>query len=265
VATRRGRGELAVSLFPFLSILACVIGTLTLMIAALALGQMASSSKTHPGAINENELALLVDRIEASSRELGKTLSERRQLAALRRQWKELGFDDDASVEGLARQIEDRRQLAGLVRRRAEQEAEIEALRSAAEVLESEIRDAAEPPDDAPVQVLPRGSGPPLVPYFVECRRDGVRIRRKDGSWSEEWSLDNMLDHGRFKVFLEEVRIRTNSTAIFLVRPDGVKTAQRAELLASTLYVRTGKLAIPGTGEIDFRRYDATTHAPGAS
>ena len=41
MATRRARGELAVSLFPFLSILACVIGTLTLLFAALAVNQVA--------------------------------------------------------------------------------------------------------------------------------------------------------------------------------------------------------------------------------
>ena len=33
---RRRRGDLAVSLFPFLSVLACVIGTLTLLLAAIA-------------------------------------------------------------------------------------------------------------------------------------------------------------------------------------------------------------------------------------
>ena len=265
MAKRRGRAELAVSLFPFLSILACVIGTLTLMIAALALGEMASSSRAHPGAINESELSLLVSRIEVSSRKLGETLSEHRRLAALRLRWRKLGFAEDASAATLTRQIEDRRQLADLERKRAEREAEIQALNSAAEVLESEIRNYAEPPDDAPVHILPRGSGPPLAPYFVECRRDGVRVRKQDGNWSEEWDLDDMIDHGRFKVFLEEVRIRGSSTAIFLIRPDGVETARRALLLASTQYVRFGKLAIPGSGEIDFRRYDASTRKPEAS
>ena len=37
---RRKSDAESVSLFPFLSILACVIGVLTLMITALALGQM---------------------------------------------------------------------------------------------------------------------------------------------------------------------------------------------------------------------------------
>ena len=40
MARRRRKKGVSVSLFPFLSILACVIGTLTLMITALALGQM---------------------------------------------------------------------------------------------------------------------------------------------------------------------------------------------------------------------------------
>ncbi|MFG0334632.1 MAG: hypothetical protein ACF8TS_14850, partial [Maioricimonas sp. JB049] len=40
MARRRSDDGEAVSLFPFLSILACLIGVLTLMITALALGQM---------------------------------------------------------------------------------------------------------------------------------------------------------------------------------------------------------------------------------
>ena len=40
---RRRSAEETVSLFPFLSILACVIGVLTLMITAMALGQMEES------------------------------------------------------------------------------------------------------------------------------------------------------------------------------------------------------------------------------
>jgi hypothetical protein len=262
VAKRRGRAELAVSLFPFLSILACVIGVLTLMIAALALDEMASSSETHPGAIDEVELAQLVGRIEVSSTKLGESLAQRRELTALRHQWQALGFDEDAAPEDLARQIKDRDQLAEIKRRRARIEAEIEALRSAAQALETEIRDSAEASDDAPVQILPRGTGPPLAPYFVECGRGGVRIRKKDGSWSEQWNLDDMIDHGRFKVFLEQVRNRGSSTVIFLIRPDGVDTAERVQHLASTQYVRSGKLAIPGAGEIDFRRYDAASQKP---
>ena len=41
MASRRTKRDFASSLFPFLSVLACVIGTLTLLIAALALGQVA--------------------------------------------------------------------------------------------------------------------------------------------------------------------------------------------------------------------------------
>lgn len=265
MANRRSRAELTVSLFPFLSILACVIGTLTLMIAALALGEMASSSKAYPGAIDKTELTRLVAEIEASSRRLGETLSQHRELVALRRQLKQLGFAEGVTAQRLAHQIEDRRHLADLERKRGEREAQIEALRAAAQVLETKIRNYATTPEDAPVQILPRGTNPLLAPYFVECKRGGVRIRRKDGGWTEEWNLDDMLDRGRFRVFLEEVRVRGNATAIFLVRPDGVEVYHRAERLAATQLVRFGKLAIPGQGTIDFRRHDAATKGPGAS
>ncbi len=262
---RRRHSELTVSLFPFLSILACVIGTLTLMIAALALGELASSANTHPGAISQSELSLLVRRIAASGRELSDALAQQRQLTALQQRLQEHGFDTDVNAQRLTAQIEDRRHFARLQRLREEREAEIGVLRASALVVEREIRDQPTVAEDAPVLILPRGSGPALTPYFVECRQSGVRIRRKNGTWSEEWRLDDLVDRGRYKVFLEEVRFRGNASAIFLVRPDGVETFRRAELLASSQYVRHGKLAIPGTGAIDFRRYDSTTRDPGAS
>ena len=48
MARRRKRSELAVSLFPFISVLSCVIGTLTLMIAAAAIGEVAQDLEDEP-------------------------------------------------------------------------------------------------------------------------------------------------------------------------------------------------------------------------
>ena len=69
---RRAAGEQDdVSLFPFLSVLACVIGTLTLMIAALALGQM------------DNPTVASAERYEAVRAETARLAAE---IAALKEQ-----------------------------------------------------------------------------------------------------------------------------------------------------------------------------------
>ena len=51
---RRRKKSITVSLFPFMSILACVIGTLTLMLTAMALGQM-DNEVVYSGTLQEGE------------------------------------------------------------------------------------------------------------------------------------------------------------------------------------------------------------------
>lgn len=252
---------LAVSLFPFLSILACVIGTLALLIAALALGELTSTAQRHPGAIDAEELDALLREIETTSRALGDVLANDRELERLQAELVAMGFAPGTTAADLAREREDRTELARLERAARERDAEIEALEAAARQLENEVHAQTLPDEDARIQILPRGSGPPLAPYFVECRRDGVRIRRRDGRFSELLRLDDLVERGRLKVFLETLRVRGNATAIFLVRPDGVETFDHVERLATSQIVRFGKLAIPGDGPLDFQRYDATREA----
>lgn len=264
MAKRHRTGELVVTLFPFLSILACVIGTLTLMIAALAIGEMATQTPTRDRVTSEADLQDLVGRIETESRSLGKTLAAERRLSSVRDAIKAQGFARDATPDQIKQQLSDRRAVSELTAKREQLDREVSELRAAAEVLETEIRNRSVLAEDAPVEILPHGTGSLLAPYFVEALPEGVRIRRKDGAWSEEWSLDDILERGRFKVFLEEVRVRGNATVIFLVRPLGVDTFRRAELLATTHYVRFGKLAIPGTGVIDFQKHDDALRATGS-
>ncbi|MFT5444621.1 MAG: hypothetical protein ACI8W3_003678 [Myxococcota bacterium] len=264
MAKRHRTGELAVTLFPFLSILACVIGTLTLMIAALALGEMATQSPTREPVTREEDLQVLVERIDAESRSLGEALAAQRSLASVRDAIAARGFARDATPGQIKQQLADRRAVSELTAKREQLDQEVSELRAAAEVLETEIRNRSVLAEDAPVEILPHGTGSLLAPYFVETLPEGVRIRRKDGAWSEEWSLDDILERGRFKVFLEEVRVRGNATVIFLVRPLGVDTFRRAELLATSHYVRFGKLAIPGTGKIDFQKHDDALSAAGS-
>ena len=68
VKPKRRHAE-AVSLFPFLSILACVIGVLTLMITALAIGQLEEGRTSSEAEFNE-EYEVLEQQIEVSEQEL---------------------------------------------------------------------------------------------------------------------------------------------------------------------------------------------------
>ena len=119
--------------------------------------------------------------------------------------------------------------------------------------MKNEIENLAELPGDAPIEILPAGDGPDLTPYFVEIQSDGVRVLTKEGAWSLLLNLGDLHERGRFKVFLENVRAKGNATTIFLVRPNGVKNFKRAEIISKEIFVRFGKLPIPGSGVIDFK------------
>ncbi len=76
---RKSDASQSVSLFPFLSVLACVIGTLTLMIAALALGQM-----DNPAVVSAEQFNLEKQRLEA----------EQKLIAEIEKQLQEVKADD---------------------------------------------------------------------------------------------------------------------------------------------------------------------------
>jgi hypothetical protein len=273
---RRNRQDLSVSLFPFLSVLACVIGTLTLLIAILALSQMASGVASEPDELNEGtrlaglvpsgptmDVESWVDKISALSAKLGDALQTERQLSALRKELTRYGVPEDASLAELEGSIDEQLEEEALRKRKLEVERELRELGTALEVAVSDLASQQEVPDDAPVLILPRGSRDALAPFFVECRQAGIRIFKKDGTWSEVMNLQDLVERGRFKVFLEKVRSIRNSSTVFLIRPRGVETYRHAQALAEGAYARHAKLPIPGDGEIIFR-LSSESKTPGA-
>jgi hypothetical protein len=263
VASRRNRHDLSVSLFPFLSVLACVIGTLTLLIAALAFTQIASeASPARDPDQPEPQLAALIgqDMIEQFARKLEELSASLSQAASLdvRRdtleaQLLERGLPKDLTVEELDAKIAMLVTLEEAREQIAQSEQEVALLHATLKDDHDRLERSRTLPDDAPIALMPRGDGSSLAPYFVECRADGVRIRRKNRSWSEELHLRDLVERGRFRVFLEKVRSVRGASAIFLMRPDAVKTCREAEEMANQVYARHGKLPIPGDGPIDLR------------
>ncbi len=241
-----------------------MIGTLTLLIAALAFTQIASESSDAlaPDELDEEQLASLIgkDTIRQFARrleELSASLSEAaaldRKLDALEAQLEQRGIPKDISNDELSTKISMLIETQSLHEMIVSREDEIARLHANLKDDHDRLKRSKVLPDDAPIALMPRGGGSSLAPYFVECRADGVRIRRKNRTWSEELHLGDLVERGRFRIFLEKVRSVHGATAIFLVRPDAAKSYREAELLANQVYARHGKLPIPGDGPIDLR------------
>jgi hypothetical protein len=257
VARRRRRDGPSGSLFPFLSVLACVIGTLTLSLAALALGQMGGRSLDQVRLADRfDELQAFLSSARVQLEELEEAVDEavafEQRDERLRKRLAGLGLAQDISLEELEAVAELRRELEELARSRRELERENRHLTAVIEEREEEIEERGVLQKSAPIVIDPSGLGRELRPYLVECSADHIEIHRTQGDWSFGIPEAEILLQTDFKVFLRRVRVIHNGIVIFLIREGGVDTYRLAAEAADRQAVRHAKLPIPGDGELDF-------------
>ena len=253
MARTRSRRDLTVSLFPFLSVLACVIGTLTLIIAALAVRQVASELNQETDVQEPHEVLLAREReIAAIEARFAASLEARDELLAARAALSRLGVRPEESEAQRRRSVESRVRAVQLSARLSALRREQKELGSTIQLENAELEALRRPRDPSLITIQPRGTGAALKPFFVECDASRLRIHKPGESWTIDLALDDQADLSRFDVFLRGVRSTADGTLIFLIRPEGVETYIRAVPRANRLYVRHGKLPLPGRGRIDF-------------
>lgn len=255
MARRRHKNRPEPSLFPFLSILACVIGALALLITTQAVGQIADES------VDVDRYEALEEGIERDRREVQglqtlatevETLSA--ELAAARAQE---ALAQQSRSDPQATPLRERLQAAGS--RHSALKRELEQLAEGARKRASEL-DAQRGRPEAAVRVRPSGSGHGLLPQFIECRRDGLRLYTAAGPV-------NVPAHGistsaAFRNFVRGVAQRENATVIFLIRPGGVPLRDIALKSIREVRVRTAEIPVPGDGPLDLSAFESV---PGVS
>ena len=267
MAKRASNAGGGVSLFPFLSVLACLIGILTLMISVtIAVKSLETAGR------DKDELA----RAKENQALLARQRNLQKELAALKTTVK---THHAAAVE--LQELEDRRIV--LRRKLDEQSAllkppaptdkalqklvetvvdTIEALRKERPTLEKKLADLKaelerrkikpdrEPP---PILVRPGGTGSANIALvsFVECDSSGIVIHRRNGPRTNV-SLAAIGTDPAFNKFLEEAKGQRGSMILFLLRDTGNPAYVRAAGWAEHQFqLRTGKLPLPGKGEVD--------------
>lgn len=257
---RRQKAKLSVSLFPFLSILACVIGTLTLMITALALGQMDDDSLDQQLRLDalKKQLAAdlklieqlkaeiakyeghtddLLQKILEARRELERVLVQQREIKQIREQ------EPEAEIEFIEVDLDAHK------KRIAEMLEELEEVKQKKDELLAELKKRDKPPEEAEVIVQPGGSGQNLKPTFVECTSTGLIIH--DGDAPTHVRTADIKSDPTFNKLLERIASSPRSTVIFLVRDDAVGVYYAARAVALEKRARNGKLPIVGHGKLD--------------
>ncbi len=274
MAKRRASGEGEVSLFPFLSILACLIGALVLMIVVLVIAQVGKAEGRSPEEIrraqdyiklkkeieDRKELDVILKEKIAVLEKLQKELEEKQQQFVKLRKLLSTSKDIQEANLKISQQMQKELddlllEIEGMKKQQAESKKEIA-------LLMAELKKREVPPDKKipPVVVQPSGSGMTegTKVYFVEASGGGLKIL---GAWGEDYRLsataEVVVADVAYNHFLAEVAKDPKSLVLFLIRDDGQGAFNNGAGRAENDYkVRIGKLPIPGRGVLDLAMFE---------
>lgn len=260
MAKRIRTDEARITLFPFLSILACVIGTLVLLITAVAMSQMGArpddevvrraeafallSKQEQADAARRTELQELLARLRELQAELDRLRAEAQRLQDLDRQIKDALVRVTERERLLAEKLRLEQELAAL-------DAEYRKLLGLLKPLQEELARRKEVPTESVVKVEPGGSGAGAhtMPAFVETDATGL-VLHGDGA-PERVPVPRIGSHAGFLAVLDRGAGNAQAIVVFLVRSDGLAALKAAESVAAARGARSGRLPIPGHGALD--------------
>lgn len=244
------RDRVQISLFPFMSVLACTIGALIVVLAVISLAAVGASGAAAPST-GEDERPDPV----AQARRLAASAALAEAEALWRRVDREAaarGLEQGMSAASLLARLEGRRsrlerarELEALADQRARVQEEREEIETTIDVLESRR-------ETLPILIDPTGLSRALEPFFVECDAEGVtayRARDDLQYFIPREELEASVDFARY---LRRVRAIPGSLLVLLIRPDGLATAAEARALARAQGVRVARLPLPGSGALDW-------------
>lgn len=267
MAKRRKDSGASVNLFPFLSILVCIIGCLTLIIVVLNLISMNKSEGQLPEEVERakefqvlkkeqeedqkkyDELRALIDSLTVLNKDL---LSKRQKLTMLK-EMSESAEKIDASREELIAKF----QL--LTKANLQLDADEKKLLADIELLKKEIEARKLPPDAAALVVRPSGSGANTEPYFVEVADAMVLIHYSLTEPAVEVPSGSIEVNPNFKKLLDTIAQQPFRTLILLVRGSDAAVGNLAKVsgVVGAYNQRTGtqiipgRLPLPGDGKVD--------------
>ncbi len=260
---RRNNSGEGVSLFPFMSILACLIGILTLMISVSMqvkqIQDVGRNEEEKARAVESRELTKTSKALEASTAKIQKDLERDKSTSAelakledrkiiLKTQVAEASKDPEKTDVQLQKMIEVmREEIAALKQGRP-------PLNKQLEDLKAQLALRKNPPKKVEsVQIRPGGTGVRAAArlFFVECNSTGIVLLTGAGA-PKSISLAAITQSQDYNALLDEVKSTRDSMVLFLIRKSGAASYNWAAGWAESKYeVLTGKLPVPNDGKID--------------
>lgn len=260
-----------VSLFPFLSIIAAVIGVLTLMIAAVTLGQMNQDDVKDvvKNAIEMDNLQKLLAEAEDAAEDLklrlekekakllnsanarqNELIKSRAELEAL---LKQLAVAQKKTLEKKSIKIVIPEVPKGQRETLDDLQSQLAEIKKRLAVLNRDLNTRKKPPEEAQVSVLPSGSGLSFTPHFVECTAATIVMHTEDKPLTIRTA--QIVTNKTFVTLMEKVANSKNHSIVFLLRSDSLVTYRTVKSLCDKNNVRNGKLPVVGNGRLDLSHF----------
>lgn len=245
------------SLFPFLSILACLIGALTILIVALSVSEILQGRKDEAVARAEDYLALEkeVEDMERRKEELRRSSAAMAELARMQPRLAKVKED----LESLET-VEARRDT--LMQELEKQREEWERIRREKNRVEADLVEGKKKLGELAKQLA---KGMPLrvlstsdyfrrvAPVFVEARQEGIVVHSP--SQTVTVPRAGIGTHPKYRQVVDYAAARDDRILVFLVRADGRVSFHQARDFARANGVVTSKVPLPGAGDIDLKEF----------
>ena len=266
MSRRRPANDQGVSLFPFMSILACLIGILTLMISVIMqVSQMQQEGRTEEElarAMENRDLIKQAEKMVEEITELQEKFEEDNASLAALKKIEDRKIALTLKIENLKKATDPEKTDVELQKLIENMKKEIVALKNERpplqkrlKELQAELKARKEAPKPAEsVVIKPRGVGSRAARniFFVECNSTGIVIMNEDGQPGKRISTEAIRTSGDYNAHLDKVKKTRDSMILFLMRKGGLKSYQWAAGQAEVKYkINTGKLPVPNNGKID--------------
>lgn len=245
----------AVSLFPFLDILACVIGNLILIIATVVLEQV--DTRPVAEAARLDTLTEEARQAEAKAAALQKQLDEFQERSGVARDTLKQTQAKIAAAKQRIKDAETRATkasqpappVADMTAELRKLEEQQKALEARTKELQTRITEVKKPQAPA-IAVLPPGEATGRRKgVFVEATKDGLVVHENKSPWKVPRA--KISSDPKFQDLLKRMKGDGDAIMTFLVRSDGVASLTVAQQAATAAGVRYGRVPLPGDGVLD--------------
>ncbi len=272
MARRRANTGDEVSLFPFLSVITCVIGIVIMLIVfkTISQNQQARGGRTDEeielargyqemlrkresdNATLERlqELIVKAEELIKEHAQVNDRVIELRRLIANATELREKGAEISRKLQ---RELEDLLfQMEAMTKEKAAAEAETKRL-----LAELEARKKS--PKDLPPAIVVNPEGSHLAKNYaihvIEAAAGSILVHKSQAE-SQRFSSGSIGTDADFNSYLESVAAKANAMILFLVREDGVGPYNRAAGWAESKFsIRTSQLPLPGRGALDLSEF----------